>query len=100
MVKEEDITLRFYESSPGVWRGFCGRCGTPLTYWSAELPQVMDLALGTLDREFLDSEDLRPERHMWIGPGISWVKGWMEKVDKGAERHVEDDVNVRMRMGA
>ena len=60
----------------------------------------MDFALGTVDKEFLDSEDLRPERHMWTGPGISWVKGWIEKVDEVAERHVEDDVNVRMRMGA
>ena len=92
-------TVRFYESSDGVWRSFCGRCGTPLTYWHRELPDVMDFLLGTVDREILDSEDLRPERHMWWGKGIKWVKEWIETSDSGAEAHIEDDVNIRTRVG-
>src|SRR5881392_2122221 len=34
--------VREYESSPGVHRGFCGRCGTPLSYRCAQRAQEID----------------------------------------------------------
>ena len=40
-----------YESTPGVKRGFCGRCGTPLT-WEGdgeELGPLIEIHVGTTD---------------------------------------------------
>ena len=38
-----------YASSPGVERGFCGRCGTTLTFAADVLPGLVDVTLGSLD---------------------------------------------------
>ncbi|WEX87602.1 GFA family protein [Sinorhizobium garamanticum] len=38
---------RRFQSSNAVWRGFCGDCGTPLTY---EAPDGMALAIAAFDR--------------------------------------------------
>ncbi|TFK27695.1 hypothetical protein FA15DRAFT_701697 [Coprinopsis marcescibilis] len=44
-------TLRQFESSPGVYREFCGSCGATVFYWEpANLPK-MDIATGLLDQE-------------------------------------------------
>ncbi len=40
-----------FESSPGVGRGFCSQCGTPLT-WEGngdELGPLIEIHIGTLD---------------------------------------------------
>ena len=70
--------VTFYQSSPNVTRSFCGRCGTSLAYWYQPLPAgwpvVIDIVLGTVDREDLEGEWMRPERHMWWTKGIGWVK--------------------------
>lgn len=42
-------TLTEHESSAGVWRGFCRRCGTPLTYRARRFPGEVHIHLGTLD---------------------------------------------------
>jgi len=34
---------------PGVTRGFCGRCGTQLTYRSADTPGSIDVTACSLD---------------------------------------------------
>ena len=41
---------KIYNSSPGVERGFCGRCGTSLT-WEGEYMNlsIIDLHISTLD---------------------------------------------------
>ncbi|MDK1489029.1 GFA family protein [Sinorhizobium sp. 7-81] len=38
---------RRFQSSNAVWRGFCGDCGTPLTY---EAPDGMALAIAAFDK--------------------------------------------------
>jgi hypothetical protein len=54
-VQGEDL-VTFYESSPGVHRGFCGRCGSPiLTRFDADTSQF-GLPLGALD----DDPGVRP----------------------------------------
>lgn len=45
---EKDETLAWYESSPGVRRGFCSRCGATLFWDSSERPYIA-MAAGTLD---------------------------------------------------
>lgn len=45
----ESGELREIESSPGVVRTFCARCGSPLTYRAARRPGELDVTIGTLD---------------------------------------------------
>ena len=40
----------FYESSKGVARGYCAKCGTPLTYASDRWPGETHFLLGVMDR--------------------------------------------------
>lgn len=42
-------TLRWYQSSPGVRRGFCAHCGSSLFWDRAELASI-SIAAGTLDQ--------------------------------------------------
>ena len=41
---------KLFESSPGVRRGFCGECGSTLTYESADIPDEIHIHIGALDR--------------------------------------------------
>jgi len=58
-----------YNSSPGVGRGFCGQCGTPLTwegnYWEREL---IGFHISTLD----DPDAHIPDRHWFYEERIAW----------------------------
>ena len=40
--------LRFYESSPGIRRGFCADCGASL-FWDSKARDYTSIAAGTLD---------------------------------------------------
>ena len=44
----EEAGLRWYGSSPGVRRGFCGRCGASL-FWERIDGLTVSIAAGTLD---------------------------------------------------
>lgn len=57
-----------FESSPGVRRRFCGRCGTPLTYENASRPQEVDVTIGSLDRP----DDATPVDHIWMEDAAHW----------------------------
>ncbi len=46
---ESDGTLAWYESSPGVGRGFCSRCGSSL-FWHRETSDRIDILAGGLDQ--------------------------------------------------
>lgn len=50
-----------YGSSPGVTRGFCSGCGTPLTYASKRFPGELHLFTGTFD----EPEKLESTRHVF-----------------------------------
>jgi hypothetical protein len=43
----------------------------------------MDIAYGTLDRESLEMEGLRPTTHSYWGLGIDWVKELVGKKNGG-----------------
>lgn len=74
----EDSFLTFYESSEGRRRSFCGRCGTNIAYTIFPMlegwPEMLDVVLGTADRECLENNDLSPERHLWWDCGTEWVQ--------------------------
>lgn len=77
-----DLCLSLYKSSPDRNRWFCVRCGTPVGYtidagvvpveWG--WPPMLDIWLGTVDRQFLEEEWMAPERMLWCEKGIGWVR--------------------------
>jgi hypothetical protein len=58
-----------YASSQNVRRTFCRRCGTPLTYQRLDLPDSIDVTVGSMD----DPEQVRPEDHTWSQSQLSWI---------------------------
>ena len=61
--------LTEYRSSPEVWRGFCARCGTSLTYRHAARAGEIDVTLVTLD----DPALIAPRMHVWMKDRLPWV---------------------------
>jgi hypothetical protein len=57
-----------YQSSPGVHRGFCAHCGTPLTYRNDTRAAEIDLTLATLDR----AGEFAPSDHIWMEDALAW----------------------------
>lgn len=57
-----DRTLRWYSTSPGVKRGFCGDCGSSIL-WDEDGETKMSICAGTLDAP----TGLRPKAHIYLG---------------------------------
>ena len=62
--------LSYFESSPGVRRGFCGRCGSTLTYEGDRWPGEVHLHVGAFD----DPGTLAPKGHAFADERVSWLK--------------------------
>jgi hypothetical protein len=60
---------RRFQSSNRVWRGFCGACGTPLTFEWAE--DRIDLAVCAFDQ----AGDLAPEVQLRAAAALPWTAG-------------------------
>jgi hypothetical protein len=58
--------VRFYQSSPGFYRGFCGACGSPLITKSSH-PEF-GVPLGILD----DDPNVRPTLHCFVASKAPW----------------------------
>ena len=76
-VRTEDFTLLAgaealvgYESSPGKWRSFCGRCGAPIHSRRDGLPGVLRLRVGSLDDDAAAA--LRPAGHIHVASKAAW----------------------------
>lgn len=61
---------KFHESSPGVLRGFCAECGTPMTYESDRSPGEVHLYISTLDEPGAYPAQL----HVFYAERIPWVE--------------------------
>jgi len=48
LILEAQDSLRWYQSSPGVKRGFCGQCGGNL-FWDNQQNDQISVMAGTLD---------------------------------------------------
>lgn len=59
-----------FQSSPGVWRRFCLRCGTPMAYHGATRTEEIDLYAATLD----DHAAFRAEQHVHWAERVAWVE--------------------------
>jgi hypothetical protein len=62
-------TLTEHQSSPGVYRGFCARCGTSLTYRRDNRPGLFDVTTASLD----DPEAFPPAWEIWVEERLSWM---------------------------
>ena len=61
---------REYRSSPPVLRGFCGACGTPLTWKHRDAADSIDITTASLD----DPAAFPPADHTWVGEGVPWAR--------------------------
>ena len=59
-----------HRSTPKVRRGFCGACGTPLTYAHDGRPGEVDVTTISLD----EPDAFPPTYHAQLGDDVSWVK--------------------------
>ena len=57
-----------YESSPGVQRYFCPKCGSPMAYAGARWPKEVHLFIGTLE----DPTKFPPTGHANVGEQVAW----------------------------
>lgn len=62
-------TLSFHESSEGVTRGHCARCGTSISYATTRRADEIDVTLASLG----DPTDLSPTAHIWVSDKLPWV---------------------------
>jgi hypothetical protein len=67
-----DITgsdaLTRYQSTDEVARSFCTTCGSSLLWEHAGLPDVVWIALGTID----DASAIEVDAHIWSASAVTW----------------------------
>jgi len=63
-------TTAVHESSPGVRRHFCPRCGTPMAYEGASWPDEVHFYAATLD----DPSCYRPTLHANWNEHLPWIR--------------------------
>lgn len=68
-VSGEDL-LRKYESSPGRFRAFCSRCGSPVYKRVSEQADALRIRLGPLDGD----PELRARAHVWVAAKAPWYE--------------------------
>jgi hypothetical protein len=59
----------YYASSPGVRRGFCGRCGSPLTYENERMPDEVHILAGAL----ASPEGVSASAHIFVEDEVPWL---------------------------
>ena len=62
--------IKRYQSSPGIVRTFCARCGSTLQGLQESKPDVIDVPLGVLD----DDPGVRPALHIFVGSKAPWYE--------------------------
>jgi hypothetical protein len=62
--------MSYYASSPGVRRGFCGTCGTALSYENERWPGDIHLMIGAFERP----DALQPQFHIFAEERLPWLK--------------------------
>jgi hypothetical protein len=73
-------TPQTYQSSPGVRRSFCARCGSPIAYEADRIPNEVHLYHGTL----ADPDSVQPTAHVHIAEQLTWFEV-MDELPRFAE---------------
>jgi hypothetical protein len=60
----------WYASSPGAWRGVCGRCGSPIFCESERWPDETHVARAL----FIDELDCEPSAHVYRESHVPWLE--------------------------
>jgi hypothetical protein len=86
-------TLREFESAPGKFRSFCGRCGSPIYAYLAATADVIRIRLGSLDTPFAK----QPQAHTWVSDKAPWgpIGGDLPQFPQWAPRAVLDQKGSR-----
>jgi len=66
--------LRDYESSPGITRRFCGRCGCQVLCEIASSPEIMSVNTGVLDAGTHPGHEHDRERHIFVTDKVEWLQ--------------------------
>ena len=96
--KVENTSFVLYASSEGARRTFCGKCGTPLIFWEPptekDWAEMVDIFLGTIDREYLEKYQLSPERQVFWDVGIDWIKKFSTHGFHGLPQHWQSELGT------
>ena len=69
ILNKGDHHLKWYESSPGARRGFCGTCGSTMLFeserWAGETHVALACIEGPIDRE--------PAAHAFFDAHVHWM---------------------------
>jgi hypothetical protein len=76
--------LTRYDSTPGVQRYFCARCGAQIYGDVDKLPDIRFYTIGTLDGGAHPGHAAGQERHIYVESKIPW---W--PIEDGLPQHVE-----------
>lgn len=63
-----DLLPAEYDSSVGVFRTFCGKCGTSLTYLQADNAETIDIRIASFDEPAL----FAPTQEIWLDDKVHW----------------------------
>lgn len=73
-IQLKDITFqgtpKKFATSQGVKRGWCERCGTPISYESIRWPDEIHLHIGMFD----NPEALEPTGHVYTKEQLPWLR--------------------------
>ena len=62
--------IREYESSPGKFRAFCSRCGSPIYSRRVDDPETFRIRLGMVDGD----PGRRAFAHFWVSEKAPWFE--------------------------
>ena len=63
-----EADLQAFVAPNGTTRRFCKHCGSSMTFAAKNGPDVVEVALGTLD----DHPDQKPDAHIFVGSKATW----------------------------
>jgi hypothetical protein len=69
-IEDTRATLRWFVSSPGAERGFCGACGSTLFFRSSRWPGELHLVVANFD----DPLDRAPQAHVFYDSHVPWFE--------------------------
>jgi len=91
-VAGEDL-IREYESSPGVFRAFCSRCGSPVYSRRPDAPDILRIRLGILN----DDPQRRALAHFHVASKAAWfeITDGLPQFAGGPADHAEEIARLR-----